>query len=204
MEVERAISVLEEVRLRLASCQRFRGFSGTAAILSGAVAVAAGLYQQVEAAYPRTPEEVGFYLHVWLACLAIALVLNYGAVGIWYFRRAERQERRQTHTAAFQLVPALVLGAVLSWVFLDHGLPHMLPGVWYACYGTGLLAARALVPRGVWPVALAFCLAGGFLLLVTDPALPLAWWVMPLGFGLGQMWTGRLLLLDRESERVSP
>jgi len=62
MEVERAIADLAEVRDRLASVQEFRGYSGSAAALSGLIAVIAGGIQWMIAPAPHTPDAVGRYL----------------------------------------------------------------------------------------------------------------------------------------------
>ncbi len=200
MEVERAVSALEEVRVRLASCQRFRGYSGPAAVLSGLVAVAAGLFQQTVAARPSSAAEVDVYLRVWLSVLAVALLLNYGTVALWH-ARAPRLARRQTQTVAFAILPSLGLAAVLSYSLLMHGLPWLLPGLWYACYGTGLFASRTLMPRGVLPVACGFAAIGALRLVSPDRVLPRSWWVRPLGFGFGQIAIGTLLVRDSAIER---
>lgn len=193
MEVERALKHLEEVRDRLASVQRYRGYAGQAAALSGLLAIAAGIIQGVAAPVPRSLEQLRAYMEIWFACLVVALAINYGAGLLWYFRTAARQERRQTRTAGFTMLPAVVLGAVLTFALILHGTFWMLPGIWYACYAVGLIAARSMLPAGVLPVAIAFGMIGAALLLVPDPAMPLAWWVMPLGFGFGQILIGWLI-----------
>jgi len=78
-----------------------------------------------------------------------------------------------------------------------------LPGIWYATYGIGLFASRAMLPKGVIGVGILFGLAGVALILSPSEALPLRWWVMPLGFGVGQMVIGYLLTQDRKAESVS-
>src|SRR6516225_5013829 len=203
MEVERALADLREVRDRLAGVQEFRGYSGTAAALSGLVAVAAGAIQFVVAPEPKTPEELSHYLTIWFSCLALALLINYGALLAWYVRIAGRHERQQTRTAGRAIIPAIGLGAVLSLAMIGHKLFGMLPGVWYASYGIGLFSSRSMLPRGMVIVAACFGMAGAALLLTLDPLLPLRFWVMPLGFGLGQMFIGYLLSQEKSVETVS-
>jgi hypothetical protein len=202
MEFERALADLEEVRDRLAACQQFKGYSAPAAAASGAIAVAAGIVQLVLIPHPSTEADARTYLIVWFGCLVIALALNYGALGIWYAQNAGRQERVRTRSAGITLLPAIVLGAVLSLSLILHGLIWMLPGVWYASYAVGLFASRALVPKGAIPLAAAFGIAGAVLLLSPDPTLGLSWWVMPLGFGLGQIFIGWLLLRETDMEAL--
>jgi hypothetical protein len=200
MEFERALADLEEVRDRLAACQQFRGYSGPAAAASGAIAVLAGVAQFALAPHPATSADVRTYLFVWFACLLAALVLNYGALGIWYAHNAARQERIRTRSAGITLLPAIALGAVLSLALILHGPIWMLPGVWYACYAVGLYASRSMVPKEAIPLAGAFGLAGTLLLLAPSATLPLSWWIMPVGFGFGQMYIGWLLLREGELE----
>lgn len=202
MEVERALADLAEVRDRLASVQEFRGYSGAAAALSGAVAVIAGVVQWMLAPAPHTAPETQRYLQIWLGCLAAALAINYGALLIWYIRSAGRHERRQTRTVGIAILPAIALGAVLSLAMIAHGLTWLLPGIWYASYGIGLFSSRAMLPKGVIAVASAFGLAGAALILTPDTSLPLNSWVMPLGFGFGQMIIGYLLTQDRKAETM--
>jgi ABC-type cobalamin transport system permease subunit len=76
----------------------------------------------------------------------------------------------------------------------------ILPGVWYASYAIGLFSSRAMLPRTVVLVGVAFGLAGAALMLTLDTSLPLRFWVMPLGFGFGQMFIGYLLTQDRKAE----
>jgi hypothetical protein len=199
MEVERALADLAEVRDRLASCQQFRGYSGPAAAFSGIGAIAAGIVQLIVAPAPVTTMQIQAYFLIWCVCLSIALVANYGALAIWYVRTAGVQARSQTRTAGLSILPAVVLGAILSAALYLHGMYWMLPGVWYACYAVGLFASRSMVPRQVAAAGVFFAFAGAALLLTPDSTLPLSWWVMPLGFGVVQTYIGWVLAREEES-----
>src|SRR5579863_6567468 len=193
MEVERALADLQEVRDRLAACQQFRGYSGPAAAASGAVAILAGAVQFFLVPAPTSAADERTYLIIWFACLAFALLLNYGALWIWYVRTVGRQERSGARSAGVTLLPAVALGAVLSLALILRGSVGLLPGIWYACYAVGLVASRSMVPKGTGMLAAAFGIGGTLLLLWPSNTLPLAWWVMPLGFGAGQIYIGWLL-----------
>lgn len=197
--MERALADLAEVRDRLASVQEFRGYSASAAALSGCIALLAGVAQWVLAPHPRTATDLQHYLTIWLVCLAAALAINYGALLVWYIRIARSHERRQTRTVGIAILPAIGLGAVMSLAMIGHGLIALLPGVWYASYGIGLFASRAMLPRAVIYVACAFGVAGAALILAPDNYSPLAFWVMPAGFGIGQIVIGYILSLDRKA-----
>ena len=202
MEVERALADLAEVRDRLAACQQFKGYSGPAAAASGAIALVAGVAQLALVPHPATAADERTYLFVWFTCLAAALILNYGAIVVWYARTGATQERVRARSAGVALLPAIVLGAVLSLALILHGLIWMLPGVWYASYAVGLYASRALVPKGALPLAAAFGIIGAVLLLTPNAAMPLAWWIMPVGFGFGQIYIGWLLTREAEAAVV--
>ncbi|HTD37132.1 MAG TPA: hypothetical protein VK669_06445 [Candidatus Limnocylindrales bacterium] len=199
MDVSRAIADLDEVRSRLASVQRFRGLSGPAALASGLGALGTGAVQLAVIPHPAGAEDASRYVALWIACLAFALAVNYGAVAVWLVRNWSSRTRTELRTAAFAILPSITAGGVLTAALLARGEIGMLPGTWALCYGLGLIAARAMLPRGMIGIALGFA-AVGSALLFSAGANALAWWVMPLTFGFGQIGIATLLLRD-EAQR---
>jgi len=197
MELERAISDLAEVRERLAHVQRFEGYSAPAAAASGIVAILAGAAQYAIAPYPHTLPEFHRYLLIWIACLAAGLVLNYGAVAIWLLRHRGFASRSRFRTAALSVAPSVVLGGALTVALADHGLYALLPGTWFALYSIGLFASRGAIPESTLPVTCAFAVLGLAFLMTPLSAVALWWWVMPAGFGTGQLAIGYLLWKTR-------
>jgi uncharacterized membrane protein len=198
MEVRQAFADLAEVRGRLATMQRFDGYSGGAAIASGIVAVLAGVAQALLVPEPHSAEQRRLYLTIWLSCLGCALAINYGAILIWRMRHRDAQAAVQFRTVGMSIVPALAAGGVITLALLQRGLDELLPGMWCATYALGLFASRAMVPKSVVVVAVGFGAAGAILLLA--PALhPLAWWIMPLAFGAGQVVIGTAVLAEGSS-----
>lgn len=195
MDVTRAIADLDEVRSRLASVQRFRGLSGSAALASGLGALGSGMVQLAVAPAPRTADDVARYVAIWIACLAFALALNYGAVAVWLVKNWSFRTRTELQTAAVAIVPSVVAGGAFTAALLARGEIGLLPGTWALCYGLGLLAARSMLPRRTDAVALGFAAIGSTLLFAAGTNA-LAWWVMPLTFGLGQIIIGLLILRD--------
>lgn len=195
-DIERALADIAEVRERLGHAQRFRGYSGLAAIASGLFALCAGVLQREIVPHIATVHQGHLYFAVWFLCCAAAMLVNYGAIAHWYVNDAGARDRWQTATAGFSMLPALVLAAAISFAFLQQNRFSELPAVWYGCYGVGLLASRLIVPRGVTPIGLAF-LAAGCALAFAPPALALAPWVPAIGFGAGQMAIGWLVLRER-------
>jgi len=196
MELQRALSDLEEVRTRLAGGQRFEGYSAPAAIASGVVAIIAGFIQLQLAPVPRAAQ-AHTYLGIWLGCLAAALVLNYGAVAIWMLKNRGPGARGQFRSAARSIAPCIVLGGALTIAFIDQGAYSLLPGMWFALYAIALFASRTVVPESVLYVTFGFGALALVFLISPLAALALAWWVMPLGFGLGQIGIGYLVWKGR-------
>ena len=195
MEVSRALADLEEVRSRLVAVQRFRGLSGGAAIVSGSAALVIGLYQFLALPYPSSEVDAARYVRVWIACLIFALVINYGAILFWLARNWTLRARSELRTVGMTIAPAIAAGGVLTAALLNRHLAGLLPGVWCVCYAMGLIASRAMVPRGVLAVAGLFGAAGTALLFAQDVSA-LRWWVMPATFGIGQLVIGALVLSD--------
>ncbi|MBV8222338.1 MAG: hypothetical protein JO293_03180 [Candidatus Eremiobacteraeota bacterium] len=203
VEVERALADLTEVRDRLASVQRFRGYSSRVAAISAGIALIGGFVQAELVPHPSSPADVRIYVAIWLSCLVAALAVYYGNLLGWYLRNNGRQARYQSKTVSLSLLPSLALGAVLTLAVYLQGVPAMLPGVWYACYGFALFASRNHLPRGVMSVAAMFSLIGAGLLLLPNQWPALSWWVMPAGFAVGQFWIGWLIAAEGATEAAA-
>ncbi|MGD0051712.1 MAG: hypothetical protein ABSD03_07805 [Vulcanimicrobiaceae bacterium] len=197
MDLTRAIADLDEVRSRLASVQRLRGLSGPAALASGMGALGSGLVQLLVAPHPSAGDDVARYVAIWIACLAFALAVNYGALAVWLAHNWTSRTRTELRTAALAVLPAVVAGGAFTAALLTRDQVGLLPGTWALCYALGLLAARAMLPRGTAFVAVFFG-AVGTALLFAGGTQALAWWVMPLTFGGGQLAIGALIACDAD------
>jgi hypothetical protein len=196
-DLERALADIAEVRERLGHVQRFKGYSGIAAATSGVFAIIAGILQALLLPHVQTNAQGHLYFALWFTCCAASVLVNYGAIAHWYVNDASARDRWQTATVGLSILPALLLGAILSFAFLRSNLFAFLPGIWYGCYGVGLFASRTMVPRAVVPVAAAFLVAGCALLFM--PEIALQWWVLPLGFGAGQLAIGLTIMRERSN-----
>jgi len=192
MEVSRALADLEEVRARLAAVQRFRGLSGGAAFASGVAAIGSGWVQAVTVPHPVTPEDGTRYVSIWIACLACSLAVNYGAIVLWLIRHWSVRSRVELKTVGMTILPSIAAGGLFTAVFIARGELGLLPGMWCLCYALGLVASRAMAPPGIGWIA-AFFAAGGAALLFAPGSNALAWWAMPLTFGIGQIIIGLLV-----------
>jgi len=196
MNRQQAAADLAEVRARLAGVQQFAGYSGVAAAASGLLGLGAGAVQAILAPHPAAAASLHAYLAIWLATLAGALAINYGAVAMWLVRNRGRHALQQGRLAAVAILPAVVFGGTLTIALADAGVFHLLPGVWYGAYAVGLFASRSLVPPAIVTAAGAFAV-GAVALLLPFSGIALAWWVMPLGFGFGQVAIGVALARGR-------
>jgi hypothetical protein len=197
MELRQALSDLAEVRDRLAHVQRFDGYSGAAAAASGGGAFLAAWAQQQLVPLPATPDGMRTYLVIWLSCLAAALALNYGAASWWLLRHRAPGERSRFRTAALSIAPSIVLGGALSLALIDHRAYALLPGTWFAFYAIGLFASRGAIPASTMAITVGFASLALIFLVTPLAAISLAWWVMPIGFGAGQLGIGYLIWRDR-------
>ncbi len=197
MELQRALSDLAEVRERLAHLQRFEGYSGAAAAASGFGALVAAAFQQRLVPFPRTGGAFHTYLAIWLGCLAVGLVLNYGAAAAWLLEHRAPGERSRFRTAAISIAPSIVLGGALSLALIDHGAYALLPGTWFAFYAIGLFASRGAIPASTMAITVGFAALALVFLITPLAAGALAWWVMPIGFGIGQLGIGYLIWRER-------
>jgi len=193
VELHQALSDLAEVRDRLARVQQFEGYSSAAATASGAGALVAGFVQRQIAALPALPEALGRYVIIWMVCLAVALALNYGALALWVLEHRGPGAASGVRSAARSIAPSVVLGGLLTVALIDAHAYALLPGTWFALYSLGLFASRDSIPPSTLVVTFGFVALAALFLISPLQAVALAWWVMPLGFGIGQIAVGILI-----------
>jgi hypothetical protein len=150
---------------------------------------------------PATAAQRHEYIALWLGCLSCALAINYGAILVWRAHNRGEQAAVQIRTVGMSIVPAVAAGGVITLALVLRGLDDLLPGMWCATYALGLFASRSMVPRDVVLVAVAFGAAAAVLLLAPH-IQPLAWWIMPVAFGGGQIAIGTIVRSDAASERT--
>lgn len=197
VEIERALSDLAEVRDRLVRVQRFEGYSALAAVASGLGALIAGYVQARVAPLPTTAISLHAYVVIWMSCLAVALALNYGAAAIWMLKHRGPAAASGFRTAARSIAPSVILGGLLTVALIDRNAYALLPGTWFALYSLGLYASRDVIPRATVLVTVGFAVMAALFLVSPLQHVALAWWVMPLGFGVGQVAVGTLIWKER-------
>ncbi|MGE4488461.1 MAG: hypothetical protein AB7E95_02830 [Kiritimatiellales bacterium] len=141
-----ALSQVRRLQTLILEKRQFRGYSGTARIVSGTV-VLLGSALMSSAVYPATECA---HLAGWIAVVSIALVLNYGALILWYIQLPNDERKAIRVRPVFDAFPALLTGGILSVALLLRGYPDLLFGIWMCCYGLAHTSCRRDLPQENW------------------------------------------------------
>ena len=164
----------------------------------GMSGIVMGLIGGLAAIVVSMPQWAGQWLAIWLIAAVIALLLG-GALVVRQI--AEAGQTRYLGPARkflLCLCPALMAGAVLTFVLAGAGLTTAIPGMWLLLYGCAVLSAstvtNAATARLIGIMGAIFVLLG----LVTF-ALPAATHTLMLGLGFGALHVIFGLLIGRNS-----
>lgn len=189
-----ALAQVKQMQEMILDKRLFKGYSGTARILAGSVALAGA----VVLSSPRVPPSPLIHLAGWGVVLLIALALNYGALMWWFLFDPKVRGNLSMLKPAVDAVPPLAVGAGLSLAAIvrqDYGL---LFGIWMCCYGLVHCAHRHNLPRGIYFTGLGYLTAGAFCLVV--PAVTfLNPWPMGIVFFVGELAGGLILLMNKRA-----
>ncbi len=197
MELQRALSQISEIHAQVLKQELFEGLRAVTMATTGLIAVLAASLQ-TSLWIPSSPADYAWYwiIVAVICCSVCALDLYLGSR-----HREGDYLRRRTIPVLVQFVPAVVVGALLTWgiLNLEPSTQLLLPGLWSFIYCLGLFSSRPYLPRAVGWVG-AFYLAAGILLLMSsDQQQGLSPWAMGITFGLGQL--GFALVLHVNLER---
>ena len=139
---EHAAENLRFIRDTMARAANFTAVPGLGGILMGAWAFAAAIVA-------GPPRDTRAWLGVWLATAGLAV-----ATGLIAIHRKARRHNLPLNGPvirrfALALVPGLIVGVVLTAVFVQHHLTAELPGVWLLCYGAAVSSGGAFSVRPV-------------------------------------------------------
>lgn len=192
-DLSKALLDIAAMRKQMARSSQFRGYGSTTLAITGLLAVIAAVMQAWYVPDPST--DIIGYLALWIATAALSMLL----VAIEVVARSRRIHSgladEMIWLAAEQHLPAIVAGALLTWVLMRYAPQSLwlLPGLWQILLSLGMFAASRSVPRpmlavGVWYMMsglACIALAGG-----ENSFSPLA---MGVPFGLGQLLAASLL-----------
>lgn len=165
---------LRYIREAMERAERVSALSGIGGMAMGSCAF---LATAVASMSPTLPAQ----LAVWIGTAFIALLC--GAAATWL--KARRLDAPLLGDAGRRfltcLVPALVVGAMVSWLLWPTPQITLLPAVWMLLYGCGVMAAGTYAAAPV--MQMGFCFLGSGLIMT---ALPAGW----ENFGLGLVFGG--------------
>ena len=177
---EHAADNLRFIRDTMARASDFTAVPGIGGVVMGLLACAAAIVA-------GPPRETGAWLGVWLATAVVA-----AAVGLFAILHKARRHQLPisgpvVRRFTLALVPSLVVGMVLTAVFVSQHLVARLPGCWLLCYGAAISSGGAFSVRPVPFMGAAF-IALGTLAFV----MPADWgnMFMAAGFGILQIGFG--------------
>jgi len=171
----RAMADLRFIRDTMAGAASYTAFSGWGLIIVGLGALITGFIAGRESSPTGR-------LWIWVADAGISVVI--GCVSSVLKAKSADQPLFAGPIRKFSLsfAPAILAGAVLTWVMIGSGSAPLLPGLWLLLYGVGLASAGAL---SVWVIptmgAVFFCLGA---LALTGPS---AWSDVLLWAGFGAL-----------------
>jgi hypothetical protein len=192
MELRDALSQIDEIRLRMARSEVFRGYRAGPVGVTGVLALVAAGIQVLF--LPEPTRQIGPYLGLWLGAAALSgLVAGTGMVLAGSVASSWR--RRITRQAVEQFVPSLVVGGLLTAVLAATApdVVWMLPGLWQILFGLGVFASIRHLPRAMVAVAAWYLVAGLTCLVVARGHAALASWAMGVPFGVGQLLCAAIL-----------
>ena len=105
-----ALAQVRELRQRILERQRFRGYSGGARMLAGALALV-GAWIMAWESYPRDP-----YAHLlgWGMVFCLALFTNYGSLLYWFAKDAGLDGDVRMLLPTVEVFPPLIVGGLLT------------------------------------------------------------------------------------------
>ncbi len=170
---EQAEENLRFIRGAMERAERLSAVSGAGAMAMGGIAL-------VAMALAATLEGLAEQLLVWIGTAFVAMTA--GAIGCWLKARKNGQLLFGDPGRRFLLclIPALLVGVVLTATLLLTAQAVLLPGLWMMLYGAGVLAAGTYAAPPVMQMGGAFLVAGLF-----TQALPTEWTNVLLGTTFG-------------------
>jgi hypothetical protein len=191
-----ALAQVQELQRKILEKQRFKGYSGSARAISGALAILAALYLDfIQAVH------YGTHLLVWGIVFFLSFFVNYGALINWFLFEpsVKRDVRRLSPT--LDALPGLFLGAVLTIVFIQTGQLDYLFGAWMCCYGIASLSSRKVLPKFYWTIGVFYLLSGTIFLLSPSRSF-LNSMQMGVTFFIGEWVSAVILHFDNRLESV--
>jgi hypothetical protein len=194
--IHHALQQVHELQARILSGQRFRGYSAAAKGISGVLALCTAIF--ISAAQPKTER---FSLAAWGVLCGVSVLLNYAALARWFFSDPHVRANTTRLAPAWEAVPPLLVGGLLTLVLVQGHQVQWLYGVWMLMMGLANFASRHSMPHSTFQISLFYMAAGTLCLLVPSFAFPNPW---PMGivFFIGETAGALSMVTDPASEEI--
>jgi hypothetical protein len=169
----RAMDNLRFIRGIMESAATFTAVSGWGQVLMGLTAIGAALLAA------RTAHAWS-WVATWVAEAGIATGISVASMAIKSHAANVPLLSGPIRKLILTFSPAMLVGAVLTAVFVDHDLAALLPGTWLLLYGAAVVSAGTNSVRIVPVMGAAFMVLGSIAFLLPASAQP---WMMLAGFG---------------------
>ena len=193
-----ALDQVDRLRRFVLEKKNFQGYSGKARIAGGVVAI---LGSFAIYAY-HLPDDPYRHFYAWCGVLAIALVLNYGALLLWFLRDSAAKREIMNLLPAFDAVPALAVGACVTVALPLRGDFSLLVPLWMFLYGLVHIPYRLNLPKHIYLVGLFYIACGAGLLFFPQPFTNP--WPMGVVFCIGEVAGGVVLMKNRRNGKSRP
>jgi hypothetical protein len=170
---EHAMDNLRYIRRTLERAGEFTAVPGIGGMLMGSTALVAAWIAGPRTSAPR-------WLLVWLAEGVIALLIGIAAAALKSQRVRIPLLSGPGRKFVAGVAPAMVAGAVLTFVLFRQAEASLLPGVWLLLYGAGVVSGGGASVRVVPAMGALFMLAGALALLLPAASGDL---LLAAGFG---------------------
>ncbi|HSQ57803.1 MAG TPA: hypothetical protein VLM40_18920, partial [Gemmata sp.] len=143
---------------------------------------------------------IGF-VWFWIAVASVCALIGSAAAIHAYACHEDEFARRRSRQVFAQFAPCILAGGAMTLgIARSPEFIAVLPGLWAAVFGLGLIATRPHLPRGIGLVGLGYITAGAASILRMSPGDDPSGWVVGGTFGLGHLCTALVLWMGRDED----
>jgi len=192
-DLSQALAEINAIRAQVARGTQFRGYGPASIAASGALALIVATAQLMW--LKDAGRDAVSFLAVWVATAGVSVVLATTETIVRAQRVHSGFAYEMIHAAVEQFLPALIIGMLLTAVFL-LAIPTelwMLPGLWQLIFCLGVFASCRFLPRQMFAVGIWYLAAGLACLMIESRPRTLSPWEMGIPFGVGQLLVAGVL-----------